>query len=180
MGHYYKTMYNIDFRCLRYNSLISPDDNQFNGCTDYASEIFIKADKNQQYPIALSKHRKISFSYIDDIVNATLKVVDTPKEKLTQTTYNLNCVTCTPEEYVAEMEKYYDHLMYTYKPDLRDIITKSWPHKFSDYHLESDVGFTTQYNTVERIVSKMYEERIKIRKFDKERYKMRFNNLKVI
>ena len=93
MGHYYKTMYNIDFRCLRYNSLISPDDNQFNGCTDYASEIFIKADKNQQYPIALSKHRKISFSYIDDIVNATINIVDTPKENLTQTTYNLNCVT---------------------------------------------------------------------------------------
>lgn len=62
----------MDFRCIRYIAVMSPEKYGFNGSTDYSSEMFHKAMENESYSICLDKDRRLPFCYIDDIVEGTV------------------------------------------------------------------------------------------------------------
>ncbi len=158
LGNYYKAFYNCDFRSVRYIGVISPEEFAYNGSTDYATEIFFKAKRNQHYNICLSSHRRLPMGYIDDIMDGTMQLIEAPRDSLTCSTYNMNICDFTPEEMYNEVKKYYPDFKVDYVPDIRDTISSTWPYNFDDTMSRKDWGWKPKYDTVEKIAKVMYEE----------------------
>lgn len=156
LGYYYNKTYNCDFRSIRYNSVVSPIKYNYNGSTDYPSEVFFKAEKGQEYTFCLAENRTLGMCYIDDIVDGTINLIEAPRERLSQTTYNINACYFSPGEYIAQMKRYYPDLEVKYKPDVRDIYTQTWPCHFDDTLARSDWGWNPQYDSVGKIVDAMF------------------------
>lgn len=158
LGNYYKTFYNLDFRSVRYIGVMSPQEFAYNGSTDYATEIFFKAKRKEEYNICLSADRRLPMAYIDDILDGTLQLIEAPKDHITCGTYNMNCCDFTPEEMYNEVRKYYPEFKVNYKPDIRDTISKTWPFNYDDSASRKDWGWNPKYNSVEKLAKVMFEE----------------------
>ena len=86
---YYFDKYGVDVRSIRYPGLISWKTPAGGGTTDYAVEIFYKAIEDGKYTSFISENTGIPMLYMDDAINATLKLMDAPKESLTvRSSYN--------------------------------------------------------------------------------------------
>jgi len=157
LGNYYKSFYNVDFRSIRYVGVMSHDEYVGFGSTDYSSEIFFKARKEEKYTICLSENRRLPMVYIDDCIDGTINLLKAPKEKLKFATYNMNCCNFDPKECVEAVRKYYPNLEIEYKPDIRDAISKNWPYHYEDSASRSDWGWNPKYDTLEKIAEIMYE-----------------------
>lgn len=158
LGNYYKNFYNIDFRSIRYVGVVSPHEYAYNGSTDYASEIFFKAKREQKFAICLSENRRLPMAYIDDVINGTLQLLDAPKENLKYSTYNMHACHFNPKECVEVVKKYYPNFQYEYKPDIRDQISKNWPYHYDDLASRSDWGWNPKYDSIEKIAEIMYNK----------------------
>eukprot|EP00340_Litonotus_pictus_P001032 CAMPEP_0170515384 /NCGR_PEP_ID=MMETSP0209-20121228/1825_1 /TAXON_ID=665100 ORGANISM="Litonotus pictus, Strain P1" /NCGR_SAMPLE_ID=MMETSP0209 /ASSEMBLY_ACC=CAM_ASM_000301 /LENGTH=276 /DNA_ID=CAMNT_0010799843 /DNA_START=126 /DNA_END=956 /DNA_ORIENTATION=+ len=162
LGNYYKNFYNVDFRSVRYVGVISPEEFAYNGSTDYATEIFFRAQDSESYDVCLSKDRRLPMSYVDDIMDGTIKLIEAPKEKLLESTYNMNCCNFTPQEMAEEIKRYYPRLKVGYKPDIRDQISSTWPYHYDDSASRRDWGWNPKYDTLEKIAKIMYEKTTRI------------------
>jgi len=49
LGTYYFNKYGVDFRAIRYPGIISSEKYEFNGTTDYSTEIFFEALEKKYY-----------------------------------------------------------------------------------------------------------------------------------
>lgn len=158
LGNYYRINHNVDFRSLRITGVISPEKYAYNGSTDYASEMFDVVKSSNVYKCCLNSDTRISYVYIDDIIDGIEKLLNAKRENLTETVYNTNNVHFSPIEYYNEVIKYYKNLKIEYNPDKRDSIAKSWPYHYNDEIARKDFGWNPKYNSLEKIVKIMYEE----------------------
>lgn len=158
LGNYYKKFYNIDFRSVRYVGVISNFEFAYNGSTDYTTEVFFKARKENYYSCCLSPDRKLPMAFIEDIIDGTIDLIKAPKEKLSSGTYNMQSMSFTPEEYFNEVKKYYPELEIEYNPDMRDTISKNWPYGFDDSASRKDWGWKPKYDTIEKLCKRMYDD----------------------
>ena len=158
LGYYYHIKYGVDFRSVRYIGVISPFEYAYNGSTDYASEIFYKAKRNEHYKICLSAERRLPMAYIDDIIDGTLQFISAPRINLTQSTYLLNSCDFSVNEMVDKVKEVYPKFSFEYQPDLRDQIAKTWPYNYNDCRAILDWGWSPKYNSLDKIVKKMIEE----------------------
>ena len=55
--------------------------------------------------------------YLDDCLDAVVKFMETPAEKLSLRTYNVAAISFTPEELVEEMRRFYPDMIVEYNPD---------------------------------------------------------------
>jgi len=73
MGNYYHKKFNLDFRSIRYPGIISSAKYEFNGTTDYSTEIFFHALENKYYKCWLGPKTELPMMYIDDCIDMTIK-----------------------------------------------------------------------------------------------------------
>lgn len=158
MGNYYKSAFGVDFRSIRYIGVISPKEYAYNGSTDYASELFHKLKKQEKHSICLTENRKLPLVYIDDVIDGTIQLLEAKKEKLSQSVYNMNCVDFSPKELIEVVKRTHSEYQYEYNPDIRDTYASSWPYNYDDSAARSDFGWNPKYNTIEKIVEKMFKE----------------------
>lgn len=158
LGYYYKKVYGVDFRSIRYIGVISPKEYMYNGSTDYASEMFQKIKKNEKHFICLTKDRRLPMAYIDDIIDGTLLLLNTDKKMLSECIYNINSVDFSPEEIISNTLNKNIEYKYEYKPDIRDTYASTWPYNYDDSKARSDFGWNPVYNSIDKIVEKMIEE----------------------
>ena len=72
IGTYYHRKFGVDFRSIRYPGVISSEKYDFNGTTDYSTEIFFSALEKGQYKCWLGPKTALPMIYIDDCINATI------------------------------------------------------------------------------------------------------------
>src|SRR5690606_11048143 len=103
---YYSTKFGIDVRSIRYPGLISWKTPAGGGTTDYAVEIYYEAIEEGKYTSFISENTAMPMLYMDDAINATLKLMHAAKEDLTvHSSYNLGGMSFTPQELAAEIKK---------------------------------------------------------------------------
>lgn len=120
--------------------------------------MFDVAKSSNIYKCCLNPDTRISFVYIDDIIDGIQKLINAKRENLTETVYNTNNVHFNPREYYDEVKKYYKELTIEYIPDRRDRIAKSWPYHYNDEKARKDFGWSPKYDSLEKIVKIMYEK----------------------
>jgi nucleoside-diphosphate-sugar epimerase len=153
----------VDVRSIRYPGLISWKTPAGGGTTDYAVEIFYEAVENGKYTSFIAENTGMPMLYMDDAINATLKLMAAPKESLTvHTSYNLGGLSFTPKELAAEIQKEMPDFSIDYQPDFRQQIADSWPASIDDSVAKEDWGLTYDYDITEMTKDMLKNLKVKL------------------
>jgi nucleoside-diphosphate-sugar epimerase len=143
---YYFEKYGLDIRSIRYPGVIGYQSLPGGGTTDYAVEIFHKAIKNENYECFLSDSTTLPMIYMEDVIRATINLMDAPKEAITiRTSYNLAGFSFDPAQLTKAIQKIYPDFKVTYNPDFRQKIADSWPMTINDSEARKDWGWKPKY-----------------------------------
>ncbi len=139
---YYYNLFGVDVRSIRYPGLISWSSPPGGGTTDYAVDIYHKALEKNSYECFLSEKTKMPMMYMDDAINATIQIMQAPKENIKiRSSYNLAAMSFTPEEIALEIKKHLPDFTISYDPDFRQKIADSWPASIDDSRARQDWGW---------------------------------------
>ena len=166
---YYYKKYNVDVRSIRYPGIISWKTMPGGGTTDYAVEIYHKALTDGHYTCFLSENTELPMMFMDDAINATVNIMQIPKEHLTiRSSYNLAAISFAPKQIAEEIKKHIPKFTITYGPDFRQAIADSWPKSIDDSFARKDWKWDHEFD-----LAKMTNEMIvQLRK--------RYNSEKVV
>ena len=154
---YYYDKFDVDVRSLRLPGLIGWRSLAGGGTTDYAVEIFYYALKNNDYTCFLSKETILPMMYMDDAIEAILKIMTTKKENIKiRTSYNISAVSFTPKELEKQIKIYFPNFSVKFKPDYRQKIADSWPDSIDDQEAKADWGWKAKFN-LEKLTSEMFK-----------------------
>ena len=146
-ANYYFKKYGLDVRSLRYPGVIGYQSLPGGGTTDYAVDIFHKAVKNEGFECFLEASTMLPMMYMDDVIRATLELMDADKEKITiRTSYNIAGMSFNPEQIALSIKEYYPDFKIAYKPDFRQLIANSWPKCIDDTAARNDWNWKPEYN----------------------------------
>jgi nucleoside-diphosphate-sugar epimerase len=145
--NYYHNRYGVDVRSIRYPGIISWKTKPGGGTTDYAVDIYFKAIENKSYECFLSENTRLPMMYMQDAVNATIKIMQADADKIkTRTAYNLAAISFTPDEIAAEIKKHIPEFEISYKEDFRQQIADSWPQVIDDADARKDWNWKHQFD----------------------------------
>lgn len=145
--NYYHNRYGVDVRSIRYPGIISWKTKPGGGTTDYAVDIYFKAVENQSYECFLSENTRLPMMYMQDAIDATIKIMQADAAKIkTRTSYNLAAISFTPKEMAAEIKKHIPKFEITYKTDFRQQIADSWPQVIDDSNARKDWKWNHQFD----------------------------------
>lgn len=162
---YYNAKYGVDVRSIRYPGLISWKTPAGGGTTDYAVEIFYEALEEGKYKSFIKEDTGMPMLYMDDAIDATLKLMEAPKDQLTvHSSYNLGGMSFTPSELAAEIKKHIPEFEISYEPDFRQAIADSWPASIDDSIAKRDWGLNYQFGIEEMTADMLKNLRIKLGK----------------
>ena len=154
---YYYDKFDVDVRSLRLPGLIGWRTLAGGGTTDYAVEIFYYALKNNDYTCFLSKETILPMMYMDDAIEAIIKIMTTKKENIKiRTSYNISAVSFTPKELEKQIKIYLPNFSVKFKPDYRQKIADSWPDSIDDQEAKVDWGWKAKFN-LEKLTSEMFK-----------------------
>ena len=145
--NYYHNRYGVDVRSIRYPGIISWKTKPGGGTTDYAVDIYFKAVENQSYECFLSENTRLPMMYMQDAIDATIKIMQADAAKIkTRTSYNLAAISFTPKEMAAEIKKHIPKFEISYKTDFRQQIADSWPQVIDDSKARKDWKWNHQFD----------------------------------
>ncbi|GCD77666.1 L-threonine 3-dehydrogenase [Thermaurantimonas aggregans] len=152
---WYYQKHKVDVRSVRYPGLISWKAEPGGGTTDYAVEIFYEALRNKSYTCFLKEDTRLPMMYIDDAIEATIRLMTTEAETIkTRTSYNISAFDFTPSELAALIKKHIPDFQIRYSPDFRQNIADSWPQSIDDTQARQDWNWNPRF-TLEKMVSEM-------------------------
>ncbi|SFJ72033.1 NAD-dependent epimerase/dehydratase family protein [Myroides guanonis] len=147
---YYFNKFGVDVRSIRYPGLISWTTPPGGGTTDYAVDIFYKAIEDKKYTCFLSEKSALPMMYMEDALDATIAIMQAPKENIKiRSSYNLGGISFTPEDVAAEIQKHIPDFTIDYEPDFRQAIADSWPASIDDSRAQEDWGWNHKYDLSE-------------------------------
>lgn len=162
---YYFDKHGVDVRSIRYPGLISWKTPAGGGTTDYAVEIFYEAIEEGKYTSFISENTGMPMLYMDDAIDATLQLMEAPKENLTvRSSYNLGGMSFTPKQLAEEIRKEIPEFEIDYKPDFRQAIADSWPASIDDSVAKKDWGLTYNFGISEMTGDMIKNLKVKLKK----------------
>lgn len=155
---YYFLKWGVDVRSVRYPGLLDYKTPPSQGTTEYAKWIFYDAIERNFYQCPLKPETRLPMMYMDDAIRATIKILESPLEKIKiRTSYNLFAFSFTPKELANEIKKYLPDFKIEYKIDSQiQKIADSWPQTIDDSRARKDWGWQPKYN-FKKTVSLMFE-----------------------
>jgi len=146
-SNYYYIKYGLDVRSLRYPGVIGYQSLPGGGTTDYAVEIFHKAIQGKKFTCFLKADTVLPMIYMDDVLSATIKLMEAPAAKITvRTSYNLAGMSFSPGEIAQEIRKIIPTFAIEYKPDFRQQIAESWPERIDDSAARRDWNWKPRFD----------------------------------
>lgn len=154
---WYKEKHNVDVRSVRFPGLISWKTPAGGGTTDYAVDIYYKAIEDGKYTSFLKEGTYLPMLYMDDAIEAIVKLMTTDQDKLTEfKSYNLGGLSFAPEHLTAEIQKHIPNFTISYEPDFRQAIADSWPSSIDDSETKEDWGYEPKFS-IEKMTETMLD-----------------------
>lgn len=146
-NNYYYKKYKLDIRSIRYPGVVSYQSMPGGGTTDYAVEIYHKAVLKEEYTCFLKPDSELPMIYIDDVVRATLELMEADARRIkTRTSYNLAGMSFTPAQIADAIVKYHPDFKIRYSPDYRQEIADSWPRSIDDSEAANQWGWKLHFD----------------------------------
>jgi threonine 3-dehydrogenase len=157
LGRYYARHYKqlaaeaqsgkVDFRCVRFPGLISAETVPSGGTSDYAPEMIHAAAAGKPYDCFVRPDTRIPFMAMPDAVDAIVRLMAVPREKLTRQVYNVGAFAPTAAEVEAEVRAAFPKgEMGTKVDEKRQAIVDSWPADVDDSAARRDWGHAPKYD----------------------------------
>ncbi len=144
---YYHAKYGVDVRSVRYPGLIGYKSLPGGGTTDYAVDIFHKANANEHFECFLSEGASLPMMYMEDAIDATIGIMNASVDQIKiRSSYNISGISFAPKEIYEAIKVYKPEFQITYKPDFREQIAQSWPASLNDDEARSDWGWEPKYD----------------------------------
>lgn len=156
LGAYYNQKFGLDFRSVRYPGVISSVKYDFNGTTDFPTQMFFECLENGKYDCYLKADQYLPMQYITDSIEATVKLMMADNDKLTHRTYNLAGLSFCPKELGDEVEKLIPGCKIDYKPTWRQAIAEQWPRSIDDKESQKDWGWKNT-DDIKSLAKKIWE-----------------------
>jgi nucleoside-diphosphate-sugar epimerase len=157
LGRYYARYYKqlaaepasgkVDFRCVRFPGLISAFTMPSGGTSDYAPEMIHAAAKGEPYTCFVRPDTRIPFMAMPDGVDALMTLASAPRERLTQTAYNVAAFSRSAEDIRDVVLEAFPAARIDWEVDQkRQGIVDSWPADVDDSAARRDWGFAPRYD----------------------------------
>ena len=156
IGTYYHNKFGVDFRSIRYPGVISSEKYDFNGTTDYSTEIFFSALEHGHYKCWLGPKTDLPMIYIDDCIDSTIQFLKADGAKLKRKVYNMAGISFNPEQLAASIQKLIPGFTIEYQPDFRQKIADAWPKSIEDKDSKEDWGLNYDV-TVDQLAKKILD-----------------------
>jgi nucleoside-diphosphate-sugar epimerase len=145
--NYYFTRFGLDVRSVRYPGIISSETLPGGGTTDYAVEIFYEAIRKKHFTCFVKKKTVLPMMYMPDCIKATVDLMEAEPTRIkVRTSYNVNGMSFSAGELVAEIKKHIPQFECDYKPDFRQKIADSWPMSLDDSAARNEWGWSPRYD----------------------------------
>jgi len=158
LGEYYHKKYGVDFRSVRFPGVISSQTMPGGGTTDYAVEIYHEALKKGKYRCFLNKESEMPMMFASDSLDACIRLLECPAEKLTRRVYNVTGFSFTPAQLASSIKAQLPHFEVDYQPDFRQAIADSWPKSLNDANARQDWGWNPKVQNCDDLTSIMLKE----------------------
>lgn len=155
LGTYYKNKYGMDFRSLRYAQTISCTE-AFGGSGDFSIEIFYGALRKKEYTCYLKENTVMSFLYIDDLIEGTIKLMESDSSRLNETIYNVQSCSFSVKELADEIKKHIPEFKVKYEIDFRQKIVDTWPESLDDSEAKRDWNYHPRF-TIDKLTKVMID-----------------------
>ena len=160
LGRFYRTKYGIDFRAVRYPSVIGPGAKTAH-ISIYNAWAVEKAFHGEPYEIFVEPQVRCPVIYFKDAARALLLLEAAPADRIQTVCYLLAGIqpTGSAEELVAEIRKHYPNAPLSYKPDplAMQFHRKNQGVSFDDRRAQKEWGWKVEYS-LPRMVSDFYAE----------------------
>jgi len=156
LGSYYNRKFGMDFRCLRYPGIISAPTLPGGGTTDYAIHMFHSALNKEKYTSPVLADEPLPMMYVDDCINGTVQFLETPREKLTRSVYNVAGFSFSPKDLHESIERSGHKLEMAYEKGIAQDIAHSWPDSMDDSNARKDWNWSPEYD-LDGMTAKMFE-----------------------
>lgn len=156
LGEYYRYRFGVNFRGLRFPSVIGPGRGG-GGVSTYTSLTVQNPALGLPYDIYVAPETKAPILYVEDAVNALKMLSVAPEEKLTRRMYSMSGVACCAADLAGEVKRLIPEAELTFTLNEKlDSIVKNIP-MMEDIMAQKDWGWQQQFNSVPAIVEKFIE-----------------------
>lgn len=172
LGRYYNKYYRaedetkyvkLDFRCLRFPGLISPDTVPTGGTSDYGPEMLHAAAQGEPYACFVSADTVLPFMVMSDAVRSLVMVSRADREKLSHHIYNVTSFSVTADQIREKVVQAFPDAQVTYEPaPLRQAIVDSWPAILDDSKARDCWDWAPEYD-FDRAFDEMLIPKVKAR-----------------
>ncbi len=156
LGRYYARHYRqlaedrvpelLDFRCVRYPGLISPETLPSGGTSDFAPEMIHGAAAGRPYACFVREDTRIPFMTMPEAIDATLRLAEAPERDLRRCVYNLSSFSPTAGELASMVGEFFPGAEITFQPDeQRQAIVDSWPADVDCSAARADWGYEPRH-----------------------------------
>lgn len=153
----------IDFRCVRFPGLLSPDTIPSGGTSDYGPEMVHAAAQGKNYECFVGAESRIPFMAMADAADVLLGLANASKKKLTRFVYNVHGFSVSASDIYEMTKRFFPVFKMTYKINKeRQRIVDTWPIDVNDKAAQKDWGWKPKYS-FEKTFSKYLIPKIKNR-----------------
>jgi threonine 3-dehydrogenase len=160
LGRFYRTKYGIDFRAVRYPSVIGPGGRTAH-ISIYNAWAVEKAFLGEPYEIFVEPHIRCPVLYFKDAARALLMLEAAPAEAMKTVCYLLAGIQPmnSAEELVAEIKKHFPQAPLSYKPDplAMEFHRKNQGVTYDDQCARKEWGWKVEYS-FPKMVADFYTE----------------------
>ena len=137
----------LDFRAIRFPGLVSAFTLPSGGTSDYGPEMLHAAAQGKPYSCFVRADTKISFMAMPDAIKSLLMLMDVPREKLSNSVYNIAAFAITADEFRQRALKAFPDANITFDSNpRRQGIVDSWPEDVDDSLARSEWNWKPDYD----------------------------------
>ncbi|MEO7803297.1 MAG: NAD-dependent epimerase/dehydratase family protein [Actinomycetota bacterium] len=146
LGEYYQTRFGLDFRAIRFPSIVGPGRGA-SGLSAYSSLMIEKGQAGEPYTVPLNPQTAIPILYIDDAVRALLEISAASEQRLRRRCYLLAGFSPTAQQIADEVGSRSASATIGFAPDPdAQAIVDSWPVAIDESAAREDWDWKAQFD----------------------------------
>jgi threonine 3-dehydrogenase len=145
LGEYYHRKFGIDFRGLRFPSVIGPGRGP-GGASAYSTLIIQEPALGRPYQCFVNEEARIPLLYIKDAVDSLLSFYEADDKKLKRRVYNIAGFSPSAGEVAEEVKKHLPKAAIEFRPlpEMLEVV-HSWPKYIDESKAHEEWGWETKY-----------------------------------
>lgn len=162
LGAYFKTRHGLDFRCLRFPLVISPDAPS-TAVSAFPSHALRAACNGARFSFPVSENTGVSTLFIDDVIDSIVDFTAAERSCLTRHAYNLHAYYLTAGMVADAAKARFPGFEYDFAPvESVERLIAGWPDVSDDSDARRDWGWKPKYDfdqSMTRVVELLNTER---------------------